>query len=149
SIPLKIIGEGPSRDRVIAAAEKNSNIQWLGQISQDDILSILGNASFLIMPSICYETFGRTIIEAFAKGTPVISSRIGALTELVDDSRTGLHFEPGNPDDLVQKIHQFVNDTSKQAQMRLTARKEYLKNFTAQKNYPVLMSIYDKAISHN
>ena len=147
NVPLKIIGDGPLREEVKSAAQRNSNIQWLGRKSPEDTLSTLGNASFLIMPSICYETFGRTIIEAFAKGTPVIASRIGALAELVDNNRTGLHFEPGNPEELMRKVYQFVGNMPGQARMRLAARKEYLKKYTANKNYDILMSIYASAIS--
>jgi len=47
-----------------------------------------GEAACLVMPSIVYETFGRTIIEAYAKGTPVVASRLGAMAELVHDGRT-------------------------------------------------------------
>ena len=49
---------------------------------------------FLVLPSQCYETFARVAMEAFAKGTPVIVSKLGAM---VDDGRTGLHFKPGDP----------------------------------------------------
>jgi glycosyltransferase involved in cell wall biosynthesis len=148
AVPLKIIGDGPMAKEVEAAAGGCSAIEWLGRRSPEDIYTLLGGASFLVMPSICYETFGRTIIEAFAKGTPVIASDTGAPAELVREGDTGLHFETGNPEDLVRRIKQFLSDKQGQARMRCSARKEYLKKYTADRNHSRLIAIYDKAIAH-
>ena len=52
------------------------------------------NARFLIFPSEWYETFGMTLVESFACGTMVVCSKLGAMEEIVDDGRTGLHFAP-------------------------------------------------------
>ena len=64
----------------------------------------MGRALALVVPSIWYENFPRTIVEAFACGLPVIASRIGALADIVRDGETGLLFEPGNPRDLADKM---------------------------------------------
>ena len=69
-----------------------TRIEWLGRLDAQDVLSVLDRGECLIMPSVCYETFGLTIAEAFAKGTPVIASNLGAMAELVDDGRTGRLF---------------------------------------------------------
>ena len=60
------------------------------------MLSILGEAAALVVPTLAYETFGRTIMEAFAVGTPAVAARCGTTPELVDHRRTGVLFEPGN-----------------------------------------------------
>ena len=44
-----------------------------------------------------------TIVEAFACGIPIICSRLGAMPEIVEEGRAGLHFAPGDPDDLATK----------------------------------------------
>jgi glycosyltransferase involved in cell wall biosynthesis len=144
-LPLKIIGDGPLAEKVKAAAESNPAIQWLGRRPLDEALSIIGDATLLVMPSVWYETFGRTIIEAFAKGTPVIASKLGAMAELVDDGRTGLHFEPGNAADLATKIRQMLADPIKLANLRRAARHEYERKYTAEPNYRMLMAIYVQA----
>ena len=143
-IPLKIIGDGPLADRVEEVAAQNHNVQWLGQLPQEEVLSIVGEAGCLVFPSICYETFGRTIIEAFAKGTPVVASRMGAMAELVEDGRTGMLFDPGNPDDLARKVCQLLSDPTKLARMRRAARHEYQRKYTAELNYQKLMAIYQQ-----
>ena len=45
-----------------------------------------------------------TVVEAFATGTPVIASRLGALPEIVEDGRSGLLFEPGTPPSVASRL---------------------------------------------
>jgi glycosyltransferase involved in cell wall biosynthesis len=143
---LKIVGDGPMAHRVREAALHDPAIQWLGYRSLGEVLNLIGAATCLIMPSIWYETFGRTIIEAFAKGTPVVASRLGAMGELVEHGRTGLHFEPGDSDDLAAKMRQLLGDAPMRARMRRACREEYEAKYTAETNYRVLMNIYERAL---
>ena len=144
-LPLKIIGDGPLAASVKAAADRTAGIDWLGRRQPQEVLALLGEAACLVMPSIWYETFGRTIIEAYAKGTPVVASRLGAMAELVHDGRTGLLFEPGNPADLALKIHSLLGNPERSAEMRIAARREYKEKYTAETNYRMLMRIYEEA----
>jgi len=146
TVPLRIIGDGPLTDRVKAAAAGNAAISWLGRRSPEEVLSILGEALCLVLPSICYEHCPLTLIEAFAKGTPVIASRLGAMGELVDHRRTGLHFGPADPDDLAAKVAELARDPDRGAGMRRAARRQYESRFTAQRNYEMLMDIYGLAL---
>ena len=143
-LPLKIIGDGPLRPDVQEAAA-HGNVQWLGHRPIEEVMRIIADASCLVFPSIWHETFGRTIIEAFAVGTPVIASLMGSAAELVSDGQTGLHFEPGNADDLARKVRQFVGDRDKQSQMRQAARREFEEQYTPAANYGQLMEIYRRA----
>ena len=72
---------------------------WDAGLSRN-CLSLVGEAACLVVPSIWYEQCPKTLIESFAKGTPVLASRLGAMAELVDHGRTGLLFAPGDPDGL-------------------------------------------------
>lgn len=148
NIPLKIIGDGPQAELVRAAALVNSNIEWLGRRPLAEALSIVGDASFLVMPSIWYETFGRTIIEAYAKGTPVIASNLGAMAELVDHGFTGMHFQPGDPGDLASKVNEMLSDDVRLSAMRRAARGEYERKYTAESNYQQLLAIYERALAN-
>ncbi len=84
-VPLKIVGDGPLRDDVLAASRADSSIEWLGRRTIHDIYGILGNASFAVIPSHVRETFGRVAIEAFATGTPVIARTSARLAELITE----------------------------------------------------------------
>jgi glycosyltransferase involved in cell wall biosynthesis len=87
------------------------------------------------------------VIEAFAKGTPVIVSRLGAMAEIVEDGRTGLHFDPGDPEDLAGKVRSMLADPLKLKRMRQAARDTFDEHFTADTNHKILMAIYERAIN--
>jgi glycosyltransferase involved in cell wall biosynthesis len=144
-MPLKIVGEGPLQPQVQEAIAKIPNIELLGRCSISKVYDLMGSAQFVVFPSKWYETFGRVAVEAFAKGTPVIASNIGAIAELVDNGRTGLHFDPGNADDLANKVIWAMSHPEALAQMRGAARDEFEAKYTAQRNYQRLMEIYDQA----
>jgi glycosyltransferase involved in cell wall biosynthesis len=146
-VQLKIIGDGPLASEVKAASEKIPAIEWLGRRSLEEVLRTIGDAVGVVLPSICYENFPRTLAEAYAKGTPVVASRLGALVELVDDGRTGLSFAAGDPDDLAAKVVQLMATPAARAEMRRACRLEYEQKYTAERNYAALMAIYEQALA--
>jgi glycosyltransferase involved in cell wall biosynthesis len=146
TLPLRIIGDGPLAGLVQDEAARNPAIHWVGKQQPDAVYDMIGEAVFLITPSRCYENFPRAIAEAFAKGTPVIASRLGAMAEIVDDGRTGLLFNPGDAQDLAARVQQISQDKSRLAHLRLAARKEFAEKFTAASNYRRLMMIYQRAL---
>jgi glycosyltransferase involved in cell wall biosynthesis len=145
-LPLKIVGDGPMKAAVQEAAGADPNIQWLGSVPIETVYALIGEAAFLILPSEWYETFGRVAIEAFAKATPVIAAKLGAMAEIVGDGRTGLHFKPGDPVDLAAKVRRIVADPLELARMRQAARETFVQRFTADHNYESLMTIYRQAL---
>jgi glycosyltransferase involved in cell wall biosynthesis len=145
NVPLKVVGDGPMAALVQAAAATDPALQWLGRLPSEAIYPLIGAAAFLVLPSRCYETFGRVIVEAYAKGTPVVASKLGAMAELVDDGRTGLHFKPGDPIDLAEKVRRLLANPLELTRMRRAARQEFTRNFNAEANYKALMAIYEQA----
>jgi glycosyltransferase involved in cell wall biosynthesis len=148
-IPLKIVGDGPLRDQVRQAATPESSIHWLGRRPTEEVLALLGEAAFLVMPSTWYETFGRTIIEAFSRATPVIASRLGAMAELVQDHRNGRLFTVGDAVDLAATVRQLWTDSALRTALRQTARQSYLHKYTGARNYEILLNIYQQALSRS
>ena len=146
-LKLKIVGDGPLAPMVREAAARSPHVEWLGYRKPEETLAVVGGASCLVMPSIWYETFGRTIIEAYATGTPVVASRFGAMAELVDDGRTGRLFEVGNADDLAAQVGRLLDDPRLLADMRQEVRREFEKKYAAEANYRALMDIYRDAMS--
>jgi glycosyltransferase involved in cell wall biosynthesis len=69
------------------------------------------------------------------------------MREIVEDGRTGLHFTPGDVQDLADKIEWAWNHPERMKQMGEQARQEYENKYTAEKNYPQLMEIYRQAIA--
>jgi glycosyltransferase involved in cell wall biosynthesis len=145
--PILIVGEGPMRDEVVELAKSNSKIQYLGPSSHSNILNLLGNAKFLVMPSVWYETFGRTIAESFSRGTPVLASRLGAMAELVQHGENGFLFEAKDDQDLSNQVTQIRSlDSESQKRMRQAARKSYLDRYTSEATYELLIQMYQTAL---
>lgn len=144
-LPLRIIGDGPLANEVVHAARKSDSVQWLGPQPTSEVYRQMAGATVLVCPSEWYETFGRVVIEAFATGTPVIGSSLGAVAELVLPGETGLLFQPGNPTDLVAAVRSLVQEPQRLQRMRQASREEFLAKFTAERNYNDLMGIYDLA----
>jgi glycosyltransferase involved in cell wall biosynthesis len=148
--PLKIVGDGPLYSQAQVAAASDSRIEALGRLSEPEVHRIFGRAMAVVVPSLWYETFGRTVAEAFAGGTPVIASRLGALAELVEHGRTGWHFAAGNAADLAAAVRGVAHlPGGAMAGFRARARTEYEQRFTPQRNYARLMEIYEIALQHS
>ena len=143
---LKIIGDGPLLEELKIACQRNpSRMEWCGRMNREDVLQAVGNATCLIQPSLWYEGFPRTILEAFSKGTPVIASRLGSMEEIVEHEKSGLLAAP-NEVDFKQAIDRFFLSGTAQAEMRLAARQQFLDRYSAQTNYQLLLQIYERAI---
>lgn len=143
---LKIVGDGPLANYVRQVCADNPKIEWLGRQPMEGVHRLMGEASFLIFPSKWYETFGRVAVEAFAKGTPVVAANIGAIAELVQNERTGLLFEPNNPENLASQLDWLLTHPKQMTQMRKEARKEFETKYTADINYQQLIKIYRDVI---
>ena len=145
-VPLKVVGDGPLSSEVSEAARGLEGVEYLGRRSRDQVLALMKQAAFLVFPSEWYEGFPMTIAEAYATGLPVIASDLGAMASLVDHGRTGLHFRPGDPEDLAAKVEWLITHPAELARMRKEARAEYEAKYTAERNYRMLMEIYERAI---
>jgi glycosyltransferase involved in cell wall biosynthesis len=147
-IPLVILGGGPQLEQMEkeAVRQQLASVSFRGQVSRDQTLAMMRKARFLVFPSEWYENFPVTIAESFACGVPVICSRMGAMQEIVEDGRTGLHFTSGDAADLSEKVEWAWNHPESMAIMGNEARHEYETKFTAAKNYPILMEIYQHAL---
>lgn len=148
-IPLKIVGDGPL---VLELQEKvrelglENTIEFLGYQTKPVILQLMQKARFLVFPSLWYETFGLTMIEAFSCSLPVLASNIGTMAEIVEDGITGLHFDVGNSQDLTKKMQWAYNHPEQMHLMGKRAYDVYQNNYNPENNYQQLMKIYQNLI---
>lgn len=140
NLPLRIAGDGPLQERV-TAMDSHQAI-FLGWQPPESISQEMSQASFLIFPSECYENFPLVLVEAFAHGLPIVAPRLGAMSEIVEDGKTGLLFTSRQTDDLIGKIRWMQNHPEACRQMGENARKVYLDRYTPQQNYAMLFTIY-------
>jgi glycosyltransferase involved in cell wall biosynthesis len=92
---LLIAGDGEYATQLRALAGDATNVKFLGRLAPDALRRYYQHAVSLIVPSVCFETFGIILIESFRQGTPVIARRIGPFPEIVEGSGGGLLFETG------------------------------------------------------
>jgi len=142
-VPIRIVG------KVLPEFCRPSdlpNVEFLGECSMERTLEIMKGSACLVVPSLCYETFARVVIEAYACGRPVVASRLGALIERVQDGQTGFLAEPGSAQDFAYKIQRLMQDQDRRRIMGEAARRAYEKYYTPRENYRQLMDIYEKAL---
>ena len=143
---LLIIGEGPLNSLVEEYVQRNENIEFLGELSLDETYEKIAHAKALILPSQSNEPFGRTIIEAFAHGTPVIASALGGITELIQEGVNGYLFDSyaeSGLADAVTKAESFTDVES----IRKAVYDSYQANFTPAINYTRIVEIYNKVLN--
>jgi glycosyltransferase involved in cell wall biosynthesis len=90
---LWIVGAGEYEAELRALAVGRPRVRFLGARSPEQLRSLYREALALVVPSVCYETFGIILLEAFRERTPVIARRLGPFTEIVEGSGGGLLFE--------------------------------------------------------
>jgi glycosyltransferase involved in cell wall biosynthesis len=147
-VRLKIAGDGPLAETVRRAAAADPRIEWLGWRPPPEVLQLVGGAECLILPSTFHEAFGRVIIEAYAKGTPVIGSHRGAIAELVEEGVTGHLFAPGDSRELMAKLRLLLDDAPRHAAMRRRCRLRFLERYLGDRCYRPLIEVYRAALRH-
>lgn len=122
-----------------------AGVQLLGPLALADVWREMHGATALVMPSVTYENFPRTIAEAYAAGLPVIASRLGSMAELVEHEVTGLLFPPGDAAALHAAMRWANDHPQEMAQMGRRARARYAALYTPETNHAALLAIYRAA----
>ncbi len=146
---LEIIGGGDLKVLVDEYVKKNEKVRYLGFQSREFIIEKMKKTKALIFPSVCYEGQPLTLLEVLSTGTPVIISDIGNLNEIITDKYNGLHFRTGDAEDLANKVKYFQENPNEIQSMYANARATYLAKYTPEKNYEMLIGIYEQVIKES
>ena len=122
---LLIAGDGEYKNALTELANDSPNIKFLGRLSQKDLQNLYRRAVSIIVPSICYETFGIIIIEAFSMKTPAIVNNLGALPEVIEDSNGGFIYN--NETELVDAIRKLAENQNLRDELGNNGYKAFLK----------------------
>lgn len=139
---LLIVGSGPLET---LAGTAPPGTRWPGALPRTKVRRLMADAAFLVFPSEGVEGFPMVILEAFAAGLPVITSGYGAMAEIVEHGRTGLHFPAGDPDALAAAMRWAFEHPEEIRAMGRNARQTYEQRYTAARNCKELLGIYDLA----
>jgi glycosyltransferase involved in cell wall biosynthesis len=146
---LMVVGEGPLRSQLEKEAHDKGyrNVIFTGFLSGTALMDAIGNCSCVVVPSRWYEVFGLAVVEGFATGKPVIGSRIGGIPELIDNQIDGMVFEPGNEEDLADKMEYIARlNMGELEQMGRAGRRKVEEQYNAEQHYESLISLYKEAL---
>jgi glycosyltransferase involved in cell wall biosynthesis len=144
---VRVAGDGPLAS-LVAEAAADGSILNLGYRDRAALLDDIRSATAIVVPSLWFEPFGMVILEAFAAGTPVIASRIGAIPDIVDDGETGLLVDPGDAAALAGAM-QWAQDNPKRAlEMGRRARGVYEARFRGPAHLEALLDTYSFAAAN-
>lgn len=149
-VQAKVIGKGRQVDEMYAMIKEleiDGEVKYLGPIPHDELPKFYREFDLFIFPTTLFESLGLVGLEAMASGTPVIGSRIGGLVTYIDDSKNGYLFEPGNFNDLSEKIRIFCLLSDKEKDnLRDVARKtalDYRSELISKRLFDKINEIYN------
>ena len=144
---LTIVGEGPIRNQLETMAKADARIRFTGYLSGNMLKETTRNALAVIVPSEWYENAPISILEALAFGKPVVGAQIGGIPEMIDEGVNGYLFEPGNVDDLKEKLELILSMPDRQiSEMGQAARQKVEREYNPELHYERLMDIYHRAL---
>jgi len=145
---LKIIGRGEEEKKLKTKAQnlKLKNVEFLGPLWGEKLKEIIQGSKFAVLPSLWYEVFGLSILEANALGRPVIASKIGGIPEIITDGENGLLYEPLNKKELKEKIIWLWENKEEAKRMGELARRKVEENYNKEGYYQKLLTIYSRYV---
>jgi N-acetyl-alpha-D-glucosaminyl L-malate synthase BshA len=144
---LVLVGDGPDRSTAEWLAHDlgiNTRVHFLGK--QDRVNELLPLADLMLMPSEM-ESFGLAALEAMACKVPAIATRVGGVSELIDDGVTGLLFDVGDVDAMAAGAIGLLKDRDRFEEMRDAARKIAQKRFCSTLVLPHYVEFYESVLA--
>jgi glycosyltransferase involved in cell wall biosynthesis len=140
---LLIVGDGPERGKLEQQAAGLRGVTFLGFLKGEEQSAAWAQALFSLVPSIWIEPFGMTVLEAWARGRPVVGHRIGALPELIEHGVTGMLADL-DPADLARQMEQLFSAPQEAAQMGRTGFARLAADFSKKRWKERMAEIYGK-----
>ncbi len=145
-IALRIAGEGPERVELEAMAQQWGlrNVKFLGHITGGALEQLVAGARFTVFPSHAYETMGKSILESYAWGKPVIASDLGSRRELVEEGKTGVLYPVGDVEELADGISLLYERPEVARQMGSAGRTTVKQRHDPEDHYRAMLAIYEE-----
>ena len=121
-----------------------SNVAFAG--FRDDVPEILSQSDLMVLPSLFGEGLPMVILEAMAMGVAVIASRVEGIPEIIVDGKDGFLVEPGDSDQLSNKIIQLLKDPVLLQDVRQSAREKMFREMNAQRHARQIEYVYQEVL---
>jgi glycosyltransferase involved in cell wall biosynthesis len=140
---LLVVGDGPEADRLKSAAPPG--VDFTGAVSPNQVAGILTGARALVVPSEWYEPATKVVLEAYAAGVPVLASRIGGLSEVVEDDVSGYLVDAGDPDAWAAALR-ILEDDATSTRLGEGARRLWQEHYSPDGGLQQLEARYQEAV---
>lgn len=134
-IRLDIIGAGPDKyvgylQNMVTALGLEERIAFVGRLEHQQLLGRYTEYDALLFTPRWAEPFGVTILEAMARGLPVIATNLGAVPEIISDGENGLLVPPDEPEIAASAVKTLVQNSALAQKIRYTALNTVRENYT-------------------
>ncbi|OGP57660.1 MAG: hypothetical protein A2V67_18295 [Deltaproteobacteria bacterium RBG_13_61_14] len=143
-----ILGAGPLAFELRRRADHLGlkQVRFLGRLSGANFETMRRQASFVVVPSECYENCPFSVLEAFAAGKAVLASRIGGIPELVRDGETGFLFPPGDAEAFAAGIRRLAEHPRETEALGRQARRVAEDEYSLAVHLDRLLAYYQRAL---
>jgi glycosyltransferase involved in cell wall biosynthesis len=143
-IKLKIIGDGPEKENLKNKSEKlKVNAEFIEHKNGKELHDLIRDSKFVVLPSIWYENYPMSLLEAGVLGKAVVASRLGGIPEIIFDGENGFLAEPGDARDLQEKIQRLFGDNDLCERMGRRAREMVIEKNSPEDHYKKIMKVYE------
>jgi glycosyltransferase involved in cell wall biosynthesis len=144
---LLIAGAGSYEGQLRALADRSPRIQFLGHLDATRLAALYRGAIAHVAPSVCFETFGNTLVESFAQGTPVVARRIGPFPEIVSHAAGGELFDDAT--ELRSALTRLALDRAYRDRLGAAGRRAYEVTWSEQAILPRYLDIVERTIARH
>lgn len=113
-----------------------------------DIEDIYKEARLLVAPSVIEESFGRVIIESFACGVPVIATRVGSYTEIIEEDKNGILVDPSDSEAIADNIIKIFSNSDWAANLAINGRRKVEEMYTMEKSLEKTKEVYQRTLNY-
>jgi glycosyltransferase involved in cell wall biosynthesis len=131
-IKFKMIGKGPLLEKAInqiSDKKLSSNVEILGYVDENKLIDLYRNAYLTLIPSY-YEGLPNVLLESMASGVPVIATKVGGVPEVISDGTNGILVDPGDVDEMFNKLNYLIENTRIRDDIGIQARNTIIKRYT-------------------
>ena len=127
----------------------NNYVDYLGPIYNKEKYDILRKCDIFVFPTFYKnEAFPLVILEAMQNGIPVVTTKEGAIPEIIDDGITGFLVDKNRPEQIAQKIEILLKNKSLRKKMGEAGRKKFIEKYTLDKFEENLVNILDHVLGN-